>query len=204
MCLRFLGLAFSVVVKSRIFYRPWRSLWNNHKLISSYVVTAIRINIEGEHGIGGIYFIVVVVAAIVAGARREPDAVTAKPSPIMLQSLQRRYAVPPERTLMVGDLWSDIAFGHRAGARSALVLSGVAKQEEAKSWTGECQPDAIAADVRGLVDAAHVVRPLAPRRGTLKPALRHHAAAARGPVGLAAAGVAVAALGIAVAARLRS
>ena len=99
------------------------------------------------------------VAAICTGARREPDVVAAKPSPFMLQSIISAAGVAPHRTLMIGDMWSDIAFGHRAGGRSALVLSGVGTLEDADTWTGDSRPDAVLADVRGLLDPRHVVRP---------------------------------------------
>jgi hypothetical protein len=99
------------------------------------------------------------VAAICTGARREPDVVAAKPSPFMLQSIISAAGVAPHRTLMIGDMWSDIAFGHRAGGRSALVLSGVGTLADAESWSGENRPDAVLADVRGLLDPRHVVKP---------------------------------------------
>ncbi len=98
------------------------------------------------------------VAAVVASARREPDIVAAKPSPFLYSLVLDDCGIPAARTLMVGDLWSDIAFGHRAGARSVLVLSGVSKLEDANSWDGEQVPDAVLHDVRGLLDNAHVVR----------------------------------------------
>ena len=101
-------------------------------------------------------------AAICTGANREPDAVTAKPSPYMLKSIMKQSAVCGERTLMVGDLWSDIAFGHRAGARAVAVLSGVATLEDTRRWAGESVPDGVLHDVRGLVDPQHVVEPLRP------------------------------------------
>lgn len=97
------------------------------------------------------------VAAVCAGAGREPDAVAAKPSPLMLNAIMAEAGVAPSRTLMVGDMWSDVAFGHRAGARAALVLSGVARAEDVLGWSAEAQPDAVLADARGLVDAALLV-----------------------------------------------
>ena len=100
------------------------------------------------------------VAAVCTGANREPDVVAAKPSPFMLEAILRAAGAPAHRCLMIGDMWSDIAFGHRAGARAALVLSGVATAADAKAWTGECRPDAVLTDVRGLLDEARVVEPL--------------------------------------------
>jgi phosphoglycolate/pyridoxal phosphate phosphatase family enzyme len=104
------------------------------------------------------------VSAVCTGARREPDVVTAKPSPYMLHAIMAAAHTPAERVLMVGDLWSDIAFGHRAGTRSALVLSGVTTAAAAKELRGESVPDCVLTDVVGLTDAARVVRPLTPPR----------------------------------------
>ena len=97
------------------------------------------------------------VAAVSAGAAREPDLVCAKPSPWLLKTIMASEGVTPERTLMVGDMWSDIAFAHRAGARGALVLSGVATEADAATWTGDSVPDAIIRDVRGLIEPSRVV-----------------------------------------------
>ena len=123
-----------------------------------------------------------VVAAICAGANREPDAVTAKPSRVMLDLIMAEAGVTAERTLMVGDMWSDIAFGHRAGASAALVLSGVASAEDAARWKGDMRPDGIFTDIRGLISPTQVVRPLETRaadyvnwvaaaRGVMRPKL---------------------------------
>lgn len=105
-----------------------------------------------------------IVSAIETGARRPPDVITAKPSPLMLQSIMAEARTPPDRVLMVGDLWSDVAFGHRAGTRAALVLSGVTSAADAAKLTGESSPDAVFTDVRGTIDAAHVITPLRPLR----------------------------------------
>ena len=78
----------------------------------------------------------------------------------MLQSIMAEARTPPDRVLMVGDLWSDVAFGHRAGTRAALVLSGVTSAADAAKLTGESSPDAVFTDVRGTIDAAHVITPL--------------------------------------------
>ena len=109
------------------------------------------------------------VAAVSAGAAREPDLVCAKPSPWLLKTIMASEGVTPERTLMVGDMWSDIAFAHRAGACGALVLSGVATEADVATWTGDSVPDAVLRDVRGLVAPSKVVsthghaRPMAAR-----------------------------------------
>ena len=68
-----------------------------------------------------------VVAAVAAGAGREPDVVAGKPSPGLAALAAEATGLAPARTAMVGDrLDTDIAFGHCAGyAARLLVLTGV-------------------------------------------------------------------------------
>ena len=134
------------------------------------------------------------VSAISVGARREPDVVTAKPSPYVLQAVMAAAGTTADRTLMVGDMWSDIAFGHRAGADACLVLSGVAGLHEASAWRGECRPDHILRDVRGLVDSRQVVRSSSAPASVLRRMWRRQpvSMAAVATLGVGAAGALVA------------
>ena len=106
---------------------------------------------------------------------------TAKPSPYILHAVMAAEGVTADRTLMVGDMWSDIAFGHRAGADACLVLSGVAGLPEASKWRGECQPDHTLHDVRGLLERSQVVH------SSSAPATMLGRMWRRRPVGMAAA-----------------
>jgi arabinose operon protein AraL len=73
------------------------------------------------------------IGAIVASTGREVEMVIGKPSAIMADAALELLGLAPEACLMVGDsLESDIALGHNAGIRTALVLSGSTKREQLK------------------------------------------------------------------------
>ncbi len=73
------------------------------------------------------------IGAIVASTGREVEIVIGKPSSIMADAALEALDLAPEACLMVGDsLESDIALGHNAGIRTALVLSGSTKREQLK------------------------------------------------------------------------
>ena len=62
-----------------------------------------------------------------------------------------RSASSPRRTLVVGDdLELEIAMARRAGARSALVLTGVGTAAAADACPPARRPDAVLADVTAL------------------------------------------------------
>ena len=74
-----------------------------------------------------------------------------KPSPIALREMCRALGVKPGRALVVGDdLDLEIAMARRAGARSALVLTGVGTEAEAVARPPARRPDAVLADVTAL------------------------------------------------------
>ena len=130
------------------------------------------------------------VAAVCAAARKEPDAVVAKPEPYVLRKIIEDAGCAPSRVLMVGDMWSDVVFAHGAGADAALVLSGVATAADGDAWTGAMAPDYVVADLTRLLDPAP---PAAAHR--LKRALAKLGAALPwSHVACVAAGVAIAAL----------
>ena len=66
-----------------------------------------------------------IAAALRVCADVEPVCV-GKPEPRFFQAAMRRLGLPPDRVLVIGDsLAADIAGGQAAGARTALMLSGV-------------------------------------------------------------------------------
>jgi NagD protein len=75
-----------------------------------------------------------IVAAVEACTGHAVDQVVGKPSPIMARALTERLGVPPEDTVITGDrLETDIAMGHAAGMRTAVVLTGVTTEDAALS-----------------------------------------------------------------------
>ena len=73
-----------------------------------------------------------VVAALAAGAGKEPDVVAGKPSAGLAALVRDATGLDPARTCMVGDrLDTDIQFGHTAGyAARLLVLTGVTSEAD--------------------------------------------------------------------------
>lgn len=72
-----------------------------------------------------------IVAAVATAARRLPDVVIGKPSPILYEQALARSGVAASEAVAIGDnLLTDIAAGVTAGIRTALVLTGISKREE--------------------------------------------------------------------------
>lgn len=87
------------------------------------------------------------VASIVEATRKEP-LVTGKPSPFMLDRIfEQAHVQDPASVLVVGDMWSDIAFGKRCA--TALVLTGVAKMGDVRTW--EEKPDVVLPSIVDIV-----------------------------------------------------
>ena len=75
-----------------------------------------------------------------------------KPEPAMLNLALKKYRVPAEDALMVGDrLYTDIAAGVNAGVDTVLVLSGEGTREEAEK--SEKKPTYILENIRALDNA---------------------------------------------------
>ncbi|MFD5162861.1 D-glycero-alpha-D-manno-heptose-1,7-bisphosphate 7-phosphatase [Streptomyces hawaiiensis] len=55
-----------------------------------------------------------------------------KPAPGLILAACRRLAVPPERTVVIGDIGADMAAARAAGARGVLVPTAVTRAEEAR------------------------------------------------------------------------
>lgn len=92
-----------------------------------------------------------IIAALQAATGIMPSII-GKPAPSMFSLCAERMQLGMQQILVVGDrLETDIAGGQRAGARTALVLSGVSTQEQAQRW--EPKPDLIAADLSTLIGA---------------------------------------------------
>ncbi|MCA0756958.1 HAD-IIA family hydrolase [Paenibacillus sp. N4] len=93
------------------------------------------------------------IGAIVASTGKEVEVVIGKPSAVMAEAALNVLGLPPSSCLVIGDsLASDIQLGKQAGMRTALVLTGSAKREEAKA--SEWQPDWIWESLADVTQAA--------------------------------------------------
>lgn len=93
------------------------------------------------------------IGAIVASTGKEVEVVIGKPSSVMAEAALNVLGLPPSSCLVVGDsLASDIQLGKQAGIRTALVLTGSAKREDAE--VSEWQPDWIWGSLADVAQAA--------------------------------------------------
>lgn len=90
-----------------------------------------------------------IVAAIATAAEAVP-VVVGKPQTLMMTRGVEGLGVLPSEAIMVGDrLDTDILAGHRAGLRTALVLTGIARREDLAA--AEVLPDFVFADLPALM-----------------------------------------------------
>ncbi len=80
--------------------------------------------------------------AVAGAAEVDPEAVLGKPSRETIDLAMDRVGVDPERCLLVGDrLDTDVAMGERAGATTALVLTGAATRSDVEAV--DVRPDYV-------------------------------------------------------------
>jgi arabinose operon protein AraL len=84
-----------------------------------------------------------VIGAIEGCTGKQVELVAGKPSPLIVEAgLARMGGLPPEQCLVAGDrLETDVAMAQRAGAASALVLTGVTRREDLSH--SSIQPDYV-------------------------------------------------------------
>ena len=91
-----------------------------------------------------------ILAALETATSIQP-VIMGKPKPEMYQAILSRFGLLPQETLVVGDRpETDIAGGQVMGCFTALVLSGVTNESEARAW--HPAPDLIAPDLYSLLD----------------------------------------------------
>jgi phosphoglycolate/pyridoxal phosphate phosphatase family enzyme len=91
-----------------------------------------------------------VVAAIEAAAATKPHLV-GKPNTFMLDKVMAEVGAEPQSTLLIGDrLETDIELGRRAGAWTALVLTGVTDRQAADKLPPARRPHIILETLRDL------------------------------------------------------
>lgn len=73
-----------------------------------------------------------------------------KPSPGMILAAKEEHGLSLEQAFFIGDKWSDIECGARAGCRPLLVLTGVTAPEGWKDW--KYQPEKVFPTLKEAVD----------------------------------------------------
>ncbi|HLY27149.1 MAG TPA: HAD-IIA family hydrolase, partial [Aggregatilineales bacterium] len=87
-----------------------------------------------------------------------------KPEPVMFQVALERLGTTSPQTLMIGDrLETDILGGHRAGLKTALVLSGISSRADVD--TAEARPDGVFDNLAALWQAWQGARSTAKGKG---------------------------------------
>lgn len=90
-----------------------------------------------------------------SGVRAE---IVGKPAPGIVQAALEKLGVRPDEALMVGDgLDLDIVAGHAARVATALVLTGLTDEQQARDATGERRPTLVFPDLPALLAAAQEV-----------------------------------------------
>jgi len=93
-----------------------------------------------------------VIGAIEGVTGKQVEAVTGKPSPIMVETVLSHLGLAAEACLMVGDrLETDMLMGLRAGMGTALVLTGVTRPEHLPH--PEIRPHFVLESVGAIADA---------------------------------------------------
>jgi NagD protein len=92
-----------------------------------------------------------IIAALEATTGKKVELIAGKPSPMMIQAAAERMGVPVNQCLVVGDrLETDMVMGRQAGARTALVLTGVTRSEHLAN--APVQPDHVLENIGGLLN----------------------------------------------------
>jgi len=93
------------------------------------------------------------IAAMITAASGVSPIFMGKPSPAGMALIEKQTGIPAHKTCMIGDrLYTDIAFGNRAGATSVLVLTGGTSGAEGAAATGDERPDVILAHLGILAE----------------------------------------------------
>jgi NagD protein len=83
-----------------------------------------------------------IIAALEVTTGKKCEMIVGKPSPMIIETSIARMSVPIEECLVIGDrLETDIAMGAKAGAQTALVLTGVTRRDQLASTP--LQPDYV-------------------------------------------------------------
>ncbi|KAK2636839.1 hypothetical protein Ddye_031631 [Dipteronia dyeriana] len=92
------------------------------------------------------------VGAMCGSTEKEP-IVVGKPSTFMMEFLLKKFQIDTSKMCMVGDrLDTDILFGHNAGCKTLLVLSGVTTQSTLQDPSNNIQPDYYTGKISDILD----------------------------------------------------
>lgn len=92
-----------------------------------------------------------IVAAVEVAAGRHPLVTIGKPEPLLLEEAARTVGRDPRQAIMIGDgIVTDLAAARTVGARSVLMLTGVATRAQAEALPASERPTEIAADAGDL------------------------------------------------------
>ena len=84
------------------------------------------------------------IAAMITAATDTAPIFMGKPMPEGMALIEQQTGLRARQMCMIGDrLYTDIAFGNRAGATSVLVLTGGTSAAEGEAATGDERPDVI-------------------------------------------------------------
>ncbi len=91
------------------------------------------------------------IVASVEAASGKKAFVVGKPGPFMLEKLLAQTGYALKDTLVVGDRYeTDILFGKNAGAKTALVLTGITSKKDLKRVPKKLRPDYVLQSVAEL------------------------------------------------------
>ncbi len=96
-----------------------------------------------------------IAAALIYASGRKPDAIIGKPSTYLMDKLLEMHKIRPSQAAFVGDrLDVDVRMANKAGMKSMLVLTGIAKKEDVGKAPPSDKPDFV------VQSAAHAGRAL--------------------------------------------
>ncbi len=92
-----------------------------------------------------------IIAALEATTGKKVEWIAGKPSPLIIEWAITRLSVPAREVLVVGDrLETDMVMGRAAGARTALVLTGVTQRSQLAD--APAPPDYVLESIAGVPD----------------------------------------------------
>ena len=94
----------------------------------------------------------------IRGCTGQEPVVVGKPSPLMIDYIEKKYGMDRSRICMVGDrLDTDVLFGKDNGLRSLLVMSGVTSEQKLMSPDNTVAPDYYTDTINDFFAAAGTV-----------------------------------------------